>query len=189
MDQRFIERVYEGFEYERSSKRPPADFPALPPIPGGRYTDPGFLELEQQFLWKKSRLYACHSDEIPRQGSYILLNKTGSPILIVRGENGRVKRWATGFLSMKTRRQSHFCNPLAHLPARCSNFNRILQEDIDLVTKIQHSTESPGFEGIRLNYQERRIYHWHEELDRRIGIERIPEHLRVEPRMSGMIER
>lgn len=62
-------------------------------------------------------------------------------------------------------------------------------QDIELVTKIQQSIESPGFEGIRLNYQERRIYHWHEELDRRIGIERIPEHPRVEPRLSGMIER
>jgi hypothetical protein len=33
-----------------------------------------------------------------------------------------------------------------------------------------------------LNYQERRIYHWHEELDRRIaaaGID-LPVHLRVE---------
>ena len=27
---------------------------------------------------------------------------------------------------------------------------------------------SPGFRGMTLNYQERRIYHWHEELDRRI---------------------
>ena len=32
-----------------------------------------------------------------------------------------------------------------------------------------------------LNYQERRIYHWHAELDRRIGVELVPEHLRVEP--------
>ena len=34
-----------------------------------------------------------------------------------------------------------------------------------------------------LNYQERRIYHWHEELDRRIaaaGIE-LPPDMRVEP--------
>jgi hypothetical protein len=40
---------------------------------------------------------------------------------------------------------------------------------------------SPGFRGIPLNYQERRIYHWHEELDRRIGRERVPAHLRVQP--------
>ena len=30
-----------------------------------------------------------------------------------------------------------------------------------------------------LGYPERRIYHWHEELDRRIGAARIPEALRV----------
>lgn len=30
-------------------------------------------------------------------------------------------------------------------------------------------------------YQERRIYHWHEELDRRIGVDRIPEPLGVAP--------
>jgi choline monooxygenase len=72
---------------------------------------------------------------------------------------------------------------------RIENFNRILQEDLDLAPQIQRSMESPGFLGTRLNYQERRIYHWHEELDRRIGIDRVPEHLRVAPRLSGMIER
>ncbi len=45
---------------------------------------------------------------------------------------------------------------------------------------------SPGFRGIPLNYQERRIYHWHEELDRRIGIQRIPEELRVQPRLEPL---
>ena len=32
-----------------------------------------------------------------------------------------------------------------------------------------------------VSYQERRIYHWHEELDRRIGAANVPEHLRVRP--------
>jgi hypothetical protein len=45
--------------------------------------------------------------------------------------------------------------------------------------------ESPGFTGIQLGYQERRIYHWHEELDRRIGPERVPEHLRMQPRLAA----
>jgi hypothetical protein len=40
-----------------------------------------------------------------------------------------------------------------------------------------------------LNYQERRIYHWHEELDRRIGVQNVPAPLRVEPRLAGFIER
>jgi choline monooxygenase len=39
-----------------------------------------------------------------------------------------------------------------------------------------------------LNYQERRIYHWHEALGRRIGVENVPSHLRVEPHLSKKIE-
>lgn len=54
---------------------------------------------------------------------------------------------------------------------------------------IQESITSPGFRGVSLNYQERRIYHWHEELDRRIGVERILEHLRVKPMLDAWIER
>jgi hypothetical protein len=38
-----------------------------------------------------------------------------------------------------------------------------------------------------LSYQERRIYHWHEELDRRIGAARLPEELRVRPMLDGWL--
>lgn len=404
MDQCFIDRVYEGFEYERSRKGTPEGFPALPLIPGGRYTDPDFLELEGQFLWQKSWLYACHMDEIPQEGSFILWNRTGSPILIVRAGDGVVQAfhnscrhrgsplvktssgrvqggltcgyhgWTYGldgklngvrdsrdftgvdfnclgllpvrcerlgnwvfinedneadplleFLGPITQQWRQFdpetirhvesygfdveCNVKIMLEAflevyhlgnvhqdtvnrflehrassmilwpnghslmvtphrnpdwvdpgcrgmkefpevsgltartnvsynvypnlvtpvaptgmpflnlwptgnrsmriechwfapdwgegerhplwdqRIRNFNSILQEDIELVSQIQQSMESRGFEGSNLGYQERRIYHWHEELDRRIGIERIPEQLRVQPRLSDMIER
>jgi hypothetical protein len=43
---------------------------------------------------------------------------------------------------------------------------------------MQETIESPGFRGVPLDYQERRIYHWNEEVDRRIGIERVPPELR-----------
>jgi choline monooxygenase len=403
MDQCFIDRVDKGFEYERSRKEPPEDFPALPPIPGGRYTDPGFMELERQFLWKKSWLYACHMDEIPRVGSYMLWDKTGSPILIVRtgndgvrayyntcrhrggplvdGPTGDVKGgftckfhgwaydlegnlkgvrdrrdfvdldtnclglvtvgcerlgnwvfinedpeadslfetlgpitqhwqqfdperirhvvsygfdvecnfkvmleaffevyhlksthpdtvnrfldhratsiilWPNGHSLMVTPyRKADWVDPgtigmkefanVCELPARTNvsynlypnlvtpvaptgmpfinfwptscrtmkiechwftpdwgeeerhplwdqrirNFNSILQEDMELAPYIQQSMESPGFKGSRLSYQERRIYHWHEELDRSLGAERVPSHLRIDPRLAGMIE-
>lgn len=62
---------------------------------------------------------------------------------------------------------------------RRKNFNRILNEEVQFVAQIQELVESRGFHGATLNYQERRIYHWYEELDRRIGVERIPKHLRV----------
>ena len=64
---------------------------------------------------------------------------------------------------------------------RIANFDRIVEEDVEFVAPIQASIASPGFRGVPLNYQERRIYHWHEALDRRIGLERIPAALRVTP--------
>jgi len=403
MDQCFIDRVYAGFEYERSRKGPPGEFPVLPPIPAGRYTDPEFQALERQFLWRKSWLYACHMSELPHIGSYILWAKTNSPIMIVRtGEDevrafyntcrhrggplvedtcGRVKGgfickyhgwaydlegrlkgvrdrrdfidldmdnlslvtvacerlgnwvfinedpaagpledalgpiaqqwqqfdpdsirhitsygfdiecnvkvmleaffevyhlksihpetanrfldhsatniilWPHGHSLMVTpNRNPDWVDPgtigmkefigVSELPVktnvsynvfpnlvtpvaptgipfltfwpasnrsmrvechwfapdwgdgerhplwekRIENFNSILQEDIELVPKIQRSIDSPGFKGVTLSYQERRIYHWHEELDRRIGAELIPANLRVKPLLSQMIE-
>jgi phenylpropionate dioxygenase-like ring-hydroxylating dioxygenase large terminal subunit len=73
-------------------------------------------------------------------------------------------------------------------PTRIANFDRILDEDLQFAEQIQESVMSPGFKGIPLNYQERRIYHWHEELDRRIGRERVPTHLRIEPLLESYYE-
>ena len=39
-----------------------------------------------------------------------------------------------------------------------------------------------------MNYQERRIYHLHEEIDRIIGTERVPDALRVAPRLEPFWE-
>ena len=71
---------------------------------------------------------------------------------------------------------------------RIANFDRILAEDTQFAPQIQASVESPGFRGIPLNYQERRIYHWHEELDRRIGADQLPPALRVEPVLAPFVE-
>jgi hypothetical protein len=71
---------------------------------------------------------------------------------------------------------------------RIANFERILDEDLQFGPQIQESLMSPGFRGIPLNYQERRIYHWHEELDRRIGPDRIPPQFRVQPLLERYYE-
>ena len=44
-------RLIKGMEYEKGRSAPPDGFPALPEIPGGRYTDPAFLEAEWQALF------------------------------------------------------------------------------------------------------------------------------------------
>jgi len=71
---------------------------------------------------------------------------------------------------------------------RRSNYNRILGEDLPLVEKIQVAMNSPGARGVPLSYQERRIYHWHAELDRQIGAQRIPDALRVAPVLDDWTE-
>ena len=71
---------------------------------------------------------------------------------------------------------------------RIANFDRIVDEDIQFAEPMQATIESPGFRGVPLSYQERRIYHWHEELDRRIGLDHIAPALRVAPVLADWIE-
>ena len=77
-------------------------------------------------------------------------------------------------------------NPL--WATRIANWERILYEDLQFAPQIQESLQSKGFRGMPLNYQERRIYHWHEELDRRIGPNRGPADARVEPVRADWVE-
>ncbi|MAE94063.1 MAG: (2Fe-2S)-binding protein [Deltaproteobacteria bacterium] len=67
-------------------------------------------------------------------------------------------------------------------------FGTVLAEDTQFLPWVQKSVESPALSGIPLSYQERRIYHVHEEIDRVIGVERIPEHLRVQPLLEPYLE-
>lgn len=61
-----------------------------------------------------------------------------------------------------------------------SELSQVLQEDTLFGPWIQRSMESRGFRGVPLSYQEARIYHWNQWADRLIGIDNIPEELRVQ---------
>ena len=404
MDTTTIERWKESIAFEQARKSAPAGFPTLPDIPGGRYWAPEFFTLEREALFKRGWLYAGHTDQLPTVGSFFVWRRTGTPILIIRGEDDRIRAFyntcrhrgaplvreqcgqahrslSCGYhgwtydtmgnlkavpaprdwvgLDMSCRNlvpvrcerlgnwlfvcedaaapsldsflapvsryfrhlpledlrlvhqrsieiagnykvvlenfleAYHFSllhrhttdrifdnlgtsihlwehghsimlspnrrpdwvdpgtigmpematattierdhNPSYHIfpniilpiaptgiPAvffwpqsvdrtildvawfapdwgggtraplwekRISNFDRIMDEDISFVAPIQESITSPGFRGVPLNYQERRIYHWHEELDRRIGVARVPEHLRVTPMLGKWVEK
>lgn len=91
MDDETTQRIKDGMAYERARNGPPEGFPALPPIPGARYIDPVFNALEMQRLWKSTWVYAAHLDEIPKKGSFILWEKLGSAILIIRGKDNVVR--------------------------------------------------------------------------------------------------
>lgn len=64
----------------------------------------------------------------------------------------------------------------------------VLLEDLGNLPAIQRSVTSGGLRAMTLGYQERRIYHQHEEIDRRIGVERVPEDLQVPPVLAEWIE-
>ncbi len=388
---------------ERARTAPPADFPTLPDIPAGRYTDADFFMLERQKLWSRSWLYAAHTDQLPAAGSFLVWRHGSAPIVLIRGDDGDIRAFyntcrhrgapvvrsaagtagptlVCGYHGWSYDRQgqlravseardwpsvekscralvavrceqfgnwifvcednragtlSDFLQPLArymqHLPLtelrlverrefevacnvkvllenfleayhfkllhprttdrifdnqgtsvhlwrnghsmmlspnrrddwvdpgtidmpematstaierhhnpsycvfpnlivpisptgmpcvamwpktlrtsamevlwfapdwgggpraalwdmRIANFDRIVDEDIQFAEPMQASLESPGFRGVPLSYQERRIYHWHEEADRRMGVDSVPETLRVVPLMAPYIE-
>jgi nitrite reductase/ring-hydroxylating ferredoxin subunit len=60
----------------------------------------------------------------------------------------------------------------------------VLFEDLEVLPGVQRSIDAGSLESLRLGYHERRIHYLHEAIDRTIGIERVPESLRV-PQLLG----
>jgi phenylpropionate dioxygenase-like ring-hydroxylating dioxygenase large terminal subunit len=75
-----------------------------------------------------------------------------------------------------------------HWQHRRAVYNQIMAEDERNMAPMQRSMESPALRGMPINYQERRIWHLHEEIDRVIGADRIPPELRVEPVLGPYLE-
>lgn len=75
-----------------------------------------------------------------------------------------------------------------HWQLRRKVYNQIMDEDMMNMAPMQESMESPALTGIPINYQERRIWHLHEQIDRMIGVENIPEELRVTPLLGPYVE-
>ncbi|MFC3215070.1 Rieske 2Fe-2S domain-containing protein [Novosphingobium panipatense] len=85
------ENDFARMDYERDRKGPPEGFPKLPDIPGTRYTDAEFLRLEKEMMWDKAWLYAGHTDQVSKPGSWFLTRNSGVPIIVTRNLAGEVK--------------------------------------------------------------------------------------------------
>jgi len=79
------------FEAERAREAPPPGFPALPPIPIGRYTDPAFFALEREHLWRRAWLLAGRVEDLAAPGDFVTFERGGSPLLLVRGADGLLR--------------------------------------------------------------------------------------------------
>jgi choline monooxygenase len=82
---------FERMDYERDRKETPEGFPNFPDIPGRRYVDPDFLKLEKDRMWKRAWLYAGHTDQLPKPGSWFITRNTGSPVIVVRDLKGELR--------------------------------------------------------------------------------------------------
>lgn len=72
---------------------------------------------------------------------------------------------------------------------RLDRFDVLMDEDYRNLEPIQRSVESAAHGGQVINYQERRIWHVHAWIDRVIGTELVPEHLRVPDLLADWVER
>lgn len=92
--------------------------------------------------------------------------------------------------------QTHFLSPVPRSEATAEQIDRsveanyrVLLEDLAALAPAQKSMACGVTDVLRLQYQERRIRYVHEEIDRRIGPERVPEALRVPPLLDAYVEK
>lgn len=64
----------------------------------------------------------------------------------------------------------------------------IAAEDVYLFPSLQRSYESGVTSSALLAYQEQQLYWYQEEIDRQIGVENIPEHLRIKPLLASHVK-
>jgi len=91
---------------------------------------------------------------------------------------------------------THFLSPVPRSDAMSAKLDamieanwRVLLEDLVSQTAAQKSMKCGALDVLRLQYQERRIRYVHEEIDRWIGAERIPERLRVPALLDAYVEK
>ena len=77
----------------------------------------------------------------------------------------------------------------AYWAAMRPNVESILAEDLQLFASIQRGLKSGQMPKVMMGYQERALYWFEEEIDRRIGVENIPEQQRVVPALGDYITR
>ena len=91
MDEALVARIEAQLIEESERRSLPPEWPQLPDLPVGRYTDERLFRLERDELFRRTWVYAAHESELPEPGSYVVFDRTGAPILIVRGADRVVR--------------------------------------------------------------------------------------------------
>ena len=91
MSAALVAAVKERTETEAARKSHPVEFPALPPVPAARYSDPAYAELEQRLVFGHSWLMVAHIDELPEPGDFRQVDQLPQPLVLVHGRDGRIR--------------------------------------------------------------------------------------------------
>jgi len=92
MDEKFVADLKQRMEFEVDRTCPPADWPDLPDLPLGRYTDEAFFRAEVDHVWRRSWQFVGHISQWPEPGAYRTLDLPFAPVLVVRGrEDGELR--------------------------------------------------------------------------------------------------
>lgn len=70
---------------------PPPGFPELKEVPGGRYTQQSFYDLEKVAAWRQSWVCVGLEADVKNPGDYKCLEKLDAPIILVRGMDNTLR--------------------------------------------------------------------------------------------------
>lgn len=86
-----IDNIKATANSEGARQQHPDDFPGLPPVPGSRYSDLEFAELERSTVFGKSWLMVAHTDQVPETGDYLRIEHLAVPLFLVRGTDREIR--------------------------------------------------------------------------------------------------
>lgn len=133
--------------------------------------------------------------DLPDRGTFSYhLFPNLSIVFFGRGFVFFITNWPTA--PNRSRYDVHWCSSLAPgdgdgdgVNQQFAELNRaVLLEDLAVLPGMQRSLDAGTLDALRLSYQERRIYHLHETIDRVVGVERVPPALRVTPVLADHLE-
>lgn len=83
--------IRQQLDANRTRTGPPEGAVAVPPIPAGRYADLELDRLERERVWRRTWLFAAHESDLAEPGAYRRFERTGAPIVVVRGRDGVIR--------------------------------------------------------------------------------------------------
>jgi phenylpropionate dioxygenase-like ring-hydroxylating dioxygenase large terminal subunit len=137
--------------------------------------------------------YFPRISDLTKQGA--LAFSTFPNLVTVNGPNVIAAMTSWPVSPSMTRYDMHFIGAAPPTDSEREALNRqidlnltIFNEDLNLLPSMQRSIGAGIIDHMRFGYQERRLYHLHEEIDRRIGVEQISAPLRVPQVLDAWVE-